>query len=109
MRKTWLLFSQAVTVAVALLFVVAALKPEWLQRRQGSVLPSIVSLNQVQPVSLGANPAPNSYSSAAKRAAPAVVSITASKLPPRNPHANDPWFQFFFGDRARRFQDEPQV
>jgi hypothetical protein len=27
MRKTWLIFSQAVTVAVAVLFVVATLKP----------------------------------------------------------------------------------
>ena len=32
MRKTWLLFSQAVTVAVAVLFVVATLKPEWVRR-----------------------------------------------------------------------------
>ena len=31
-RRTWLVFSQAVTVAVALLFVVLTLKPEWLQR-----------------------------------------------------------------------------
>jgi hypothetical protein len=28
MRRTWLIFSQAVTVAVAVLFVVATLKPE---------------------------------------------------------------------------------
>ena len=32
MRRTWLIFSQAVTVAVAVLFVVATLKPEWLRR-----------------------------------------------------------------------------
>src|SRR5664279_6570626 len=32
MRKAWLLFSQTVTVAVALLFVVATLKPQWLPR-----------------------------------------------------------------------------
>lgn len=30
MRQTWLIFSQAVTVAVAVLFVVSTLKPEWL-------------------------------------------------------------------------------
>jgi Do/DeqQ family serine protease len=109
MRKTWLLFSQAVTVAVAVLFVVATLKPDWLQRRPGSVLPSIVSFSQVQPVTLSANPAPNSYSAAAKRATVAVVSITASKAPARNPHANDPWFQFFFGERSRQMQQEPQI
>ena len=32
MRKAWLLFSQTVTIAVALLFVVATLKPGWLKR-----------------------------------------------------------------------------
>ena len=32
MRRTWIIFSQAVTVAVAVLFVVATLKPEWLAR-----------------------------------------------------------------------------
>jgi Do/DeqQ family serine protease len=109
MRKTWLLFSQAVTVAVAVLFVVATLKPDWLQRRSGSMLPNIVSFSQVQPASLGGTAAPNSYSAAAKRASPAVVSITASKMPARNPHASDPWFQFFFGERGRQFQEEPQV
>ena len=31
MRKAWLLFSQTVTIAVALLFVVATLKPAWLK------------------------------------------------------------------------------
>ncbi|MBW8829840.1 MAG: Do family serine endopeptidase [Burkholderiales bacterium] len=110
MRKTWLIFSQAVTVAVAVLFVVATLKPEWLQKRTASGLPGGVSINAVQPVSLGgALPSPNSYAAAAKRATPAVVSITASKAPPRNPHSSDPWFQFFFGDRARQLQQEPQV
>lgn len=110
MRKTWLIFSQAVTVAVAVLFVVATLKPEWLQKRGANGLPVGVSINAVQPVSLGSvPPTPNSYAAAAKRATPAVVSITASKAPPRGPHATDPWFQFFFGDRARQQQQEPQV
>ncbi|MFL6662862.1 MAG: Do family serine endopeptidase [Rhizobacter sp.] len=110
MRKTWLIFSQAVTVAVAVLFVVATLKPDWLQQRQVSGLPAGVSINAVQPVALTPSAgAPNSYSAAAKRATPAVVSITASKAPARSPHANDPWFQFFFGDRARQMQQEPQI
>jgi S1-C subfamily serine protease len=111
MRRTWLIFSQAVTVAVAVLFVIATLKPDWLQRRSVSGLPGGISINAVQPVSLGSAgaAAPNSYSAAAKRATPAVVSITASKAPPRSPHTTDPWFQFFFGDRARQMQQEPQV
>jgi len=111
MRRTWLIFSQAVTVAVAVLFVVATLKPDWLQRQPASGLPAGISINAVQPVSLGsaAGTAPNSYAAAARRATPAVVSITASKAPPRSPHGTDPWFQFFFGDRARQMQQEPQI
>ena len=37
MRKAWLLFSQTVTIAVALLFVVATLKPGWLKREPEAV------------------------------------------------------------------------
>ena len=38
MRKAWLLFSQTVTIAVALLFVVATLKPQWLHRAPGELV-----------------------------------------------------------------------
>jgi Do/DeqQ family serine protease len=106
MRKTWLIFSQAVTVAVAVLFVLATLKPDWLQRSNGNVLPGVVSIVQAPAPALAASAAPNSYAAAARRATPAVVSVTASKAPQRNPRAEDPWFRFFFGDRARL---QPQV
>ena len=33
MRSYWLIFSQAVTVLLAAWFVVATLKPDWLNRR----------------------------------------------------------------------------
>ena len=36
-RKTWLVFSQAVTVAVAVLFVLLTLKPDWLPGGAGGV------------------------------------------------------------------------
>jgi serine protease DegQ len=39
---------------------------------------------------------------AARRAAPAVVSIVASKGGRANPHADDPRFRFFFGDQGQR-------
>ncbi len=111
MRRTWLIFSQAVTVAVAVLFVVTTLKPEWLARRPGPAA-NVTAIGPappaVQPVALS-GATPTSYSGAARRATPAVVSITASKAPARNPNGNDPWFQFFFGDRARQMQQEPQV
>jgi serine protease DegQ len=112
MRRTWLIFSQAVTVAVAVLFVVATLKPEWLARRVEPVAPAVavaIPPPVVQPVALTRDAAITSYSGAAKRATPAVVSITASKAPARRPNANDPWFQFFFGERARQMPQDPQV
>ncbi len=111
MRKTWLVFSQAVTVAVAVLFVVATLKPEWLKRSAG-VAPSIVSITSGPALPLPATlagVAVTSYSAAAKRASPAVVSITASKAPARGPRSDDPVFQFFFGDRSRAARGEPQI
>jgi len=97
MRRTWLIFSQAVTVAVAILFVVATLKPEWLPRRSGSpaaaVLLPPVAEPAAQPVALSpSSAAVNSYAAAARRATPAVVSITARKAPARDARANDPWF-----------------
>jgi Do/DeqQ family serine protease len=112
MRKTWLLFSQAVTVAVALLFVVATLKPEWIRRGNGVVaLPSVVTISTAPtlPVSSAVGVAVVSYSAAAKQASPAVVSITASKAPPRSPRNDDPVSRFFFGERSQRLQSEPQV
>eukprot|EP01035_Chromulina_nebulosa_P035784 gene35784-48121_t len=44
MRRLWLLFSQTVTVAVAVLFVVGTLKPGWLQRAPSQWVPPSVSL-----------------------------------------------------------------
>ncbi|MES2887050.1 MAG: Do family serine endopeptidase [Pseudomonadota bacterium] len=109
MRKTWLIFSQAVTVAVAVLFTVSTLKPEWLQR--GGRRPDVVSIVTADEKALRASSAGSSFSAASKRAAPAVVSITASKTPPRHPalNPNDPWFQFFFGEGGQQQNDQPQV
>lgn len=108
MRRIWLIFSQAVTVAVAILFVVATFKPDWLGRPGGRLMPPQVSL---APLAVGAASRPSQptqlLSAAAQRAAPAVVSVTASKRrgggngeQAANPHAQDPWFQFFFGQRG---------
>lgn len=108
MRKTWLIFSQAVTVAVAALFVVATLKPEWL--RPGTTtggLPGIVSITQAPSLPAIA-PVAGSYSSAAKRATPAVVSVTASKAPQREAR-DDPWLNFFSGEAGRRPRQQQQV
>jgi Do/DeqQ family serine protease len=112
MRRTWLIFSQAVTVAVAVLFVVATLKPEWLAPRTQAAAPgpAAVVLPPIVPTSAtSGGPTVTSYASAARRATPAVVSITASKAPARQPGSGDPWFQFFFGDRSRQMPQDPQM
>jgi Do/DeqQ family serine protease len=100
-RRTWLLFAQAVTVAVAVLFVVLTLKPQWLGGGSPDVLlPSATIVQAPAPAASGAAlPAAGGFSAAARRAAPAVVAITATKVE-RNPHADDPRFRFFFGDSS---------
>jgi serine protease DegQ len=98
MKRQWLLFSQVVTVLVAVWFVVMTLKPEWLHRR-ASVATNGVTLIEAAPNASGA-PMPGSYSPAAKLASPAVVSIATTQVnAPAHPFQNDPWFRFFYGDR----------
>ena len=104
MRKFWLLFSQTVTVLVAAFFVLATLKPQWVERRPFSGTVGSVAVLEAPAVQRGASPA-GSFSSAAKIASAAVVSINTSKAAAKNPHAGDPWFKFFYGDQGR---DEPQ-
>jgi Do/DeqQ family serine protease len=106
MKRTWLLFAQAVTVLLAAYFVVATLKPQWLGKGGStSTLGGVVSIVEA-PVSGPSVPAPGSFSAAAKKASPAVVSINTSKAAGRNPRSNDPWFRFFFGDQG---EDQPQM
>ncbi|AOJ85653.1 MULTISPECIES: Do family serine endopeptidase [Burkholderia] len=112
LRRFWLFFAQAVTVLLALMFIVVTLKPQWLQRQGqlGKQLATpIVALREVAP-GIGGAPATTSYAEAAQKAMPAVVNVFSSKdgsLPP-DPRAKDPLFRYFFGDRnARKQQDEP--
>ena len=101
MKRLWLLLSQSVTVLLAAYFVVATLQPDWLQRgatRSGAGISLIEA-----PSSTSAQPAAGSFSGAARKAAPAVVSINTSKAV-RHPRSNDPWFQFFFGDQGTQAQ-----
>jgi Do/DeqQ family serine protease len=105
MRRTWLIFSQAVTVALAVLFVVSTLKPEWLSTGMRAEPPRVVSIATAPPAPAPAGSVSGvGYAAAARRAAPAVVSITASKAPARPRNHVDPWFRHFFGGR-----DQPQV
>jgi serine protease DegQ len=104
MKRTWLLFSQTVTILVAAYFVVATLKPQWLDRGPAagglSVIEAPASSTQRGVGAAG------SFASAAKLASAAVVSINTSKAAAKNPQADDPWFKFFFGDQG---SGEPQA
>jgi len=97
MQRLWLIFAQTVTVAVALLFVVTTLKPEWLPRQSRTVTVQ-------EAASAGADAQSRhaaSYHDAARKALPAVVHIytTQEVKTQRHPLFNDPLFRHFFGDR----------
>ena len=100
MKRTWLLFSQTVTILVAAYFVVATLQPQWLNKRTSlsgvSVIEAPVSS---LPRVVGSASPMSSFAPAAKIASAAVVSINTSKAAAKNPQMNDPWFRFFFGDQ----------
>jgi Do/DeqQ family serine protease len=102
MKRYWLLFSQVVTVLFAVWFVLVTLKPEWLNRR-----PSLQGVTLLEAASNAPGTVmPGSMSPAAKRAAPAVVSIATTQARTAHPLANDPWFRFFYGDRE---DNSPQM
>ncbi|MCX2863380.1 trypsin-like peptidase domain-containing protein [Paucibacter sp. PLA-PC-4] len=108
MRRIWLIFSQAVTVGLALYFVVATLRPEWVER--GETLRPTVILGQAIPSARPASDASGGggYRFAAQRAAPAVVSVTASKAPRRSAQNDEAWRRFHFGlpRRGQRGEDD---
>jgi serine protease DegQ len=115
LRRLWLLFAQATTVGLALLFVVSTLKPQWLGRYSiaaasaasggrvtqvaATTSPTAPSIRQVP---LG-EPVPrvsalDSYADAAKLAMPSVVSVYTSKQLKRGSTNDDPLLRQFFGD-----------
>ncbi|WP_397533512.1 S1C family serine protease [Roseateles sp.] len=109
MRRIWLIFSQAVTVFLALGFVVATLKPQWLAQFQAPAQISLGSHAPAVPPDAAASRAAEpqrSLRGAAQRAAPAVVSISASKTPRRTqqPEGWQRFHRFGNGQEAR-----PQV
>jgi len=116
MRRLWLLFSQAVTVVLAIVFVIATLKPAWWQSgriseprsvpppaAEATARPShaVLAPTLVAPAARGL--AGSSFAAAVRRAAPAVVSITASKTTLRK-GGQDAWQQYFFGKPGSSLQ-----
>jgi serine protease DegQ len=99
MRRLWLLFAQVVTVALALYFVVATMRPDWLAHTpvQVPVGPGARTVPMLQAPSSAPTA---SYREAAGRASPAVVNILTSKASREaHPILKDPFFRRFFGDR----------
>jgi Do/DeqQ family serine protease len=101
MKRFWLLFSQTTTVILAAYFVVATLKPQWLDR--GPSVSGAVALFEAPAGSPGEVPT-GSFRLAAQKASAAVVSINTSKAARKHPNANDPWFKFFYGDQGSEAQ-----
>jgi serine protease DegQ len=104
MRKHWLLFTQTVTIALALLFIIHTLKPELLPNAARS---GVVTLYESALPDGSGRSSSTGLNLAAKKAMPAVVNIFTSTLikTPANPFMEDPRFRFFFGDPG---DEEPQ-
>src|SRR5512134_2105303 len=100
LRRLWLIFAQATTVGLALLFIVATLRPEWLRGTPApTTAPSpAVSIKQVSPPEVARTGPVISYASAVKQAAPAVVNVYTTKEVRRRGAPDDPLYRYFFGD-----------
>jgi serine protease DegQ len=107
MRKLWLVFAQAVTLTLAVLFVVSLVKPDWLAWRAQVVEVREATGPAASTVSASPSGRPLSFSDAARKAIPSVVNISATRqVRRRNPLLEDPAFQRFFGER---FQLPPET
>jgi Do/DeqQ family serine protease len=101
LRKFWLLFAQACTLVIAVLFVVSTLRPDLVPRLAYAPAPPVVNVVQGAPSAAVAPVA--SYADAAKKAMPAVVNIyTSREIGARNPLADDEIFRRYFPDLAKR-------
>ena len=100
LRKFWLLFAQACTLCLALLFVVATLRPDVLPRLPGRANNVVLLREGATPV---AAPASSTYADAARKAMPAVVNIYTSKaVRSRNPLLDDSILRRYFPELAER-------
>ena len=96
LRRLWLIFAQATTVGLALLFIVSTLRPEWLRDAPRS-LPR-ATRRRLHPAAgrhcrtPHARAALGSYADAARKAMPAVVNVYTTKEVRRQPFAGDPFF-----------------
>jgi serine protease DegQ len=111
MRRLWLFFAQAVTLSLAVFFVVGFFRPDLLPWRGGNKVTVRQALpeNPVQaaarpdsapiiPVRTSAAGALPSFRDAVQRATPSVVNIFTSKEVQTNPMLDHPMFRRWFGE-----------
>lgn len=104
MRRYWLIFAQAVTVCLAILFVVTTLRPDWLRLSSPDPVPAPVPGAATQPARDTGGSATkerglSSYAYAVSQAAPSVVNVFTSKHVnvPIVPLPDDPALRQLFG------------
>ncbi len=104
LKRLWLIFAQAVTVALAAVFVLSTLKPQWLhpERPREATIAQTARQIALPPAAPAASAVRTGFAAAARAAAPAVVSITASKAPARADRGQNSLFGFPFGPRQPR-------
>src|SRR5512145_3181586 len=100
LRRLWLIFAQATTVGLAVLFIVSTLRPEWIGRSTATSAstagPAEVSIRQAPAQDAPRANALTSYSDAVNRAAPAVVNVYTTKEVRRRGAPEDPLYRYFF-------------
>ena len=100
LRRVWLIFAQATTIGLAVLFVVSTLRPEWLARTPAAAVPAITApvVKQAAPAEAPRAATAGSYAGAVGIAAPAVVNVYTTKEVQRRGAPADPLYRYFFGD-----------
>lgn len=99
-KRLWLIFAQAATICMALIFALRIFYPNFFNFREQALVVKQAESGSVTSTVY-------SYSNAVKKAMPAVVNIFTSKKPRSSPHQDfleDPAFRHFFGDQL----DEPE-
>ncbi|HEX2391007.1 MAG TPA: trypsin-like peptidase domain-containing protein [Casimicrobiaceae bacterium] len=100
LRKFWLLFAQACTLCLAVLFVVATLRPDLLPRLAGKNSDVVLLREAAAPAAAAGA---GTYADAARKAMPAVVNIYTSKaVRTRNPLLDDSILRRYFPELAER-------
>lgn len=108
LKLFWRNFSQAVTILLALIFVLRFYIPGF-PAQLFAHAPAVVETQQAPSVAPPTNTtmAEQSFSASASTAMPSVVNIFTTQKPKnrrRSPFLDDPFFRFFFGERLQKFE-----